>query len=77
MILSWEINGISFSRHFDTRHLLTSATFSLKLSAGGTMANTATLLWVDFNDSATFIISVAISASGLFKEGSFAPAWKM
>ena len=50
--------------------------FSLKLSTRGTMADTATLLWVDFNDSATFIISVAISASGLFKEGSFAPAWK-
>ena len=41
------------------------------------MIDTATLLWVDFKDSATFIISVAISASGLSKERSFAPAWKM
>ena len=62
MILSWDISGISFSPHFDTRHLLTSAAFSLKLSARGTMTDAATLLWVDFNDSATFIISVAISA---------------
>ena len=41
------------------------------------MNDIATLLCVDFNDSATFIISVAISASGLSKERSFVPAWKM
>ena len=42
MILSWDTSGISFSQHFDARHLLPSLAFSLKLFARGTMGEIAT-----------------------------------
>ena len=57
--------------------MLPSVTFSLKLSAWGITADIATFLRLDFNDSATFMMSSAILPLDIFENRSFAPTWKM